>query len=216
MSGIHTIPLALRLDVDSMANSATDLLDASSLHTVLTMLEIIDSIEELSLLETLSVTQKQQVWEATPASTRFRLKQLRMLGSSQNHLPSDSSRSPDLINSALVDAAMPINAADLLTSEHCAIEETAAVDLQAQQEEIDLMLQEPLNLEAAPTVAVGDWIVLQAKPTLTSAELRAIWEVIEVQGNYGRILAQGLGSRWYPTDWMLLYPKPIEYVEPEF
>ncbi len=211
MSGIHTVPSTRGLDTDLVAGSATDLLDASSLHTVLTMLEVIDCVEDLSLLETLSIAQKRQVWDATPESTRLRLKQLRTLGSNEENSLSDSSRSPELVNTATL-----IEAADLLIVEHSAIEETAAVDLQAQQEEIDLMLQEPINLEAAPTVAVGDWIVLHAKPKLTRAELIAIWEVIEVQGNYARILAKGLGTRLYPTGWMLLYPKPIDYTEPEF
>lgn len=217
MSGIKTVPSAIEADAvegsatHPMRDASDALLDASSLQTVLTMLEVIDSIEELSLLETLSLAQKRQVWEATPEVTRLRLKQLRMQGATEDREPSDSSHAPDLTHTATL-----IDATDLLQTEESAIEETAAVDLQVQQDEIDLMLQEPLNLAAVPTVAVGDWIVLQAKPKLTRSELVAIWEVVEVQGNYARILANGPGMRIYPTHWMMLYPKPIDYVEPEF
>lgn len=245
-----------------------ELLDPASLHTVLTMLEVIDTVEELALLESLTPAQKRQVWEATSVATRDRLKQLRAgqslgqpasptveqaaIGEPATHAlvsletvnpgrgnpvsiePLDLARDrspqsaqpdwpetdltahltePPLTQSVLIEA---IEAADLAPEPNRTIEETAAIDLAAQQEEINLMLQEPLNLDAHPTVAVGDWIILQAKPRLTRAELMAIWEVVEVQGNYARILAEGLGTRIYPAAWMLLYPKPIDYAEPEF
>ncbi|NJO80392.1 MAG: hypothetical protein HC827_19025 [Cyanobacteria bacterium RM1_2_2] len=58
--------------------------------------------------------------------------------------------------------------------------------------------------------------MLQAKPQLAAAELMAIWEVLEVQGQFVRIIATKLGIRTYPIAWMMPYPKPIGYVEPEF
>lgn len=235
------------------------------------MLEVIDTVEELALLESLTPAQKRQVWEATSIATRDRLKQLRAgqplgqpasptveqaaigepathathslvslnrvnssrdnpvsmetldLARDRSHQSTQTDRpetdltthltEPPSTQSVLIEA---IEATDLAPEPNRTIEETAAIDLAAQQEEINLMLQEPLNLDAHPTVAVGDWIILQAKPRLTRTELMAIWEVVEVQGNYARILAEGPGTRIYPAAWMLLYPKPIDYAEPEF
>jgi hypothetical protein len=194
------------------------------------MLEVIDSLEELELLETLTPTQKRQVWQATSPETRVRLKQIRAghdsgdtAQFSQLSQPpvQQPSRSQPWVN--LPEPVQPlfgvthlVDGTALSSEPNRAIEETAALDLVDQQEEIDLMLQEPLNLDAQPTVGVGDWVILQAKPQLARAELMAIWEVVELQGNYARILAQGLGNRMYPTTWMLPYPKPIDYAEPDF
>jgi hydrogenase maturation factor len=181
-------------------------LDHSSLQTVLSMLELIDSAEDLALLETLTPGQKRQVWDATPDATRSRLKQLRSpkLSPSLKH-----SHSTDLIDAS--DLISHLNLEDRLPEEQATqAEETAAIDLEAQRQEVDLMLQEPLNLSAQPTVCLGDWVVLHAKPKLTKAEMQAIWEVIELQGNYARIVTQSLGSRIYPTAAMSLYPRPVE------
>lgn len=193
-----------------------ELLDASSLNTVLTMLEVINSAEELALLETLSLAQKRQVWDATPEATRIRLKQLRV--GAQNGSFSGNSRSSAVsLNGSSAASTQFVDASDLLQDDALTqVEETAATELEVHPEEIDLMLQEPLNLSAQSTVAVGDWIVLQPKPKLSKAELIAIWEVIEVRGNYARIFAESLGTRIYPAAWMIIYPKPIDYTEPEF
>jgi hypothetical protein len=186
-----------------------DLLDAASLHTVLTMLEVIDSLEDLALLETLTPAQKRQVWDATPEVTRIRLKQLRASAVQLNDAPMKQSAADSepahlsLIDTSELDQDAWLDSTDEPT-----------LDLDS-LEEIDLTVHEPLNLSAQPTVAVGDWIVLQAKPKLTRAELMAIWEVIEVRGNYARIKTERLGTRVYPTAWMVIYPQPIE-IEPEF
>lgn len=189
------------------------LLDAASLDTVLTMLEVIDSAEDLALLETLTLDQKRQVWDATPSATRLRLKQLKMAGTGQGLSPSvNRSYATGLIDAAELQALPEPEPSSAESSQ----EETAAIDLEAQREEVDLMLQEPLDLTVQPTVTIGDWVVLHAKPKLTKVEMQAIWEVIEVQGNYARIVAPNLGARVFPTGSMTLYPKPINYVEPEF
>lgn len=54
-----------------------DLLDESSLATVLDMLTVITSIEELMLLESLTDAQKRQVWSATSEAIRNKLKRIR-------------------------------------------------------------------------------------------------------------------------------------------
>jgi hypothetical protein len=59
-----------------------------------------------------------------------------------------------------------------------------------------------------PLLNVGDWVVLLAKPKLTTAELVAIWEVVEVHEASARIKSH-LGIRNYPMSWMMPYPKPI-------
>jgi hypothetical protein len=218
------------------------LLDISSLNTVLAMLEVIDSVEELALLETLTLAQKRQVWDATSASTRNRLKQLRATAEPSNlqhgdkngtaaAAASESNASSNASNAthhdsfhdsfsapaALLDSFDQLD--DRMQNDWLSqTEDSTLLDLES-LEEIDLSLHEavhePLNLTAQPTVVVGDWIVLHAKPKLSRAELMAIWEVLEVRGNYARISAQALGTRLYPTAWMVVYPKPIEQ-EPEF
>jgi hypothetical protein len=53
-----------------------ELLDASSLNTILDMLAVIESLEELNLLESLSEAQQRQVWQALPESVHAHLEQL--------------------------------------------------------------------------------------------------------------------------------------------
>ena len=178
----------------------TELLDTSSLQTVLVMLEVIDSIEDLALLETLTPDQKRQVWDATPDSTRTRLTQLR---TTQQLSPIRHAHSTDLLEPS----DLPPD--DLLTETGLS-EEMAAIDLEAQHQEVDLMLQEPLNLSAQPKLAIGDWVVLHASPNLSKADMQTIWEVSELQGNYARIAAKSLGNRLYPTAAMMLYPRPVD------
>lgn len=57
-------------------------------------------------------------------------------------------------------------------------------------------------------VAVGDWVVLQAQPKLSRAELIAIWEVKEIQGKFAQVWTKTLGFRNYPIAWMVIYPQP--------
>src|SRR5689334_20707416 len=57
--------LADRSQNELTDQTSDELLDGSSLKTVLDMLEVIDCVEELDLLETLTVAQKKQVWALT-------------------------------------------------------------------------------------------------------------------------------------------------------
>jgi hypothetical protein len=187
----------------------TGLLDASSLQTVLVMLEVIDSIEDLALLETLTPDQKRQVWDATPDSTRTRLTQLR---TTRQLSPHRDFHSTDLLEPADSPPDAPLTETSFSEDLVNSVEEMAAIDLEAQRQEVDLMLQEPLNLSAQPRLAIGDWVVLHASPNLSKADMQTIWEVSELQGNYARIAAKSLGSRLYPTVAMTLYPRANAHV----
>jgi hypothetical protein len=68
-----------------------ELLDVSSLNTVLDMLAVIDSAEELTLLELLTPAQKRQVWDATPDHLKRKLKQIRAQAQISSESLSESS-----------------------------------------------------------------------------------------------------------------------------
>lgn len=210
--------------VGDAASAMDEWLDASSLNTVLAMLEVIDSAEDLALLETLTLVQKRQVWDATPESIRVRLKQLRGVSSPEVEV---AFYSP--VNAEEPEAEIHQADGDI---EHSALDiETTLADLEVLPDQLAL-LSDPMSagdarqpipgiIAATPATPVlrlvkGDWVVLQAKPQITAAEMVAIWEVIEVQGNDAQIFTEKLGTHTYPIAWMKLYPKPIGYVEPEF
>lgn len=73
----HLTVSTVQSDEDEGADA---LLDESSLETILDMLAVITSIEELMLLETLTAAQKRQVWSATPEVIKNKLKQIREAG----------------------------------------------------------------------------------------------------------------------------------------
>lgn len=173
-----------------------DLLDDSSLSTVLDMLAVIDSVEELALLETLTDAQKRQVWAATPEVVKIRLKQMRAAAS--EHRSS--------VQSSIQSAAGSPEAG-------LEIEPEDENNLNAEWQELEAVpaLSTPQPLTGVslpePTPAIGDWIVLKAKPKLTAAELIAIWEVTNLEGDYAQVKTEKLGTRLYPTRWMIIYPK---------
>jgi hypothetical protein len=53
------------------------LLDEASLNTVLDILSVLTTVEELAMLEALSTVQKRQVWSKTPEAVKDKLKRLR-------------------------------------------------------------------------------------------------------------------------------------------
>ncbi|GAB4377056.1 MAG: hypothetical protein Kow00121_25460 [Elainellaceae cyanobacterium] len=140
-----------------------ELLDQSSLQTVLDMLCVITSAEELALLEHLTDAQKRQVWAETPEAIRQQLKQIR------------STTQTSTVKEHSIEKG--VNAPEAESSNQ-------------------------LNF------TIGDWVVLNARPKLTTPELIAIWEIIEIQADYARIQTQTLGTRTYPIGWMIPYPKP--------
>lgn len=157
-------------DKERDADLDAELLDESSLKTVLDMLAVLTTVEELSLLETLTDAQKRQVWRATPEALRNELKQIRATIATDDTTPSSSWKQSE-------------NPENYHESENFADSNQ-------------------------PRLKAGDWVVLQTHPKLTKAELIAIWEVIEVHGEYARVRTSHLGAHNYPIAWMILYPKP--------
>jgi hypothetical protein len=58
---------------------------------------------------------------------------------------------------------------------------------------------------AKPNLAIGDRVVLKAKPHLTTAELLAIFEVVAVQEEWVKVRADRLGTRRYAAEWLVFY-----------
>jgi len=152
------------------------ILDASSLNTVLDMLTVIDSAEDLALLEHLTLVQKRQVWDATPEEIKLRLKQIRAAAAD-----------------AISETTALAPPESLLTSE-----------LQTQLE-ADLTPHQPLT-PTDPVIQQGDRVVLLAQPQLTATEMKAIWEVMSVEADQAHVQAPGLSDRQYPLAWMIRYP----------
>lgn len=95
------------------------LLDESSLETILDMLAVMNSIEELLMLEALTEAQKRQVWSATPENIRSKLKQIREAGfSTSEHWQAEwnqSHQSPLSVGDQVVLMAKPkLAAAELV------------------------------------------------------------------------------------------------------
>lgn len=172
-------------------------LDEASLKTVLDMLAVIDCVEELTLLETLTDVQKRQVWDVTPDAVKQRLKALRAAaGPSPQPIPAID-RSP-IISSPTLDPDQELEVEDDEFLQP--MEDFGTVAAPAG----------PLTPSNEPDLGVDDWIVLKAEPKLTAAELIAIWQVVAVQDGHARITAKGLGVRLYPVRWMIRYPQPVD------
>ncbi|PSB08560.1 hypothetical protein C7B61_14745 [filamentous cyanobacterium CCP1] len=186
-----------------VSDSPDDRLDASSLNTVLDMLVVIDTIEELTLLETLTDIQKRQVWDATPEEVRTKLKQLRASATANppaqpNPPVEQEPPTPEKTRSQPLPEPDDFESADEYLDEW---------DAEAAIEQDSYPLESPYSTHR-PTLMPGDWVVLHANSRLSTAELEAIWEVVEVHQNIARIQTKGVGTRNYPIAWMVLYPKP--------
>lgn len=187
----------------SVEQAAFELLDPSSLNTVLDMLEVIDSVEELALLETLTPAQKRQVWEATPELTRLKLKTIRTTATPPS--PNTLAETAEYRNNSPATSSTP--------EEEDSIEDLAEDLIEAQS--LPAQLWQPQSQATSliaplpqPKLAIEDWVVLHANPKLTTAEMIAIWQVQEVQGQYAQIYNKAIGTRHYPVTWMVIYPKP--------
>jgi hypothetical protein len=159
------------------------LLDASSLSTVLDMLAVIDCAEDLALLEYLTPPQKRQVWDATPEEIKLNLKQIRLAASSSpkasGSLASGNSASGSLASGNL------------------------ASETSLETPELPNYLQETRPTSAIQT---GDRVILLAKPQLTATEMNSIWEVIKVEADQVYVRAAGVSDRQYPLSWIVRYP----------
>jgi hypothetical protein len=146
-------------------------LDRSSLETVLTMLALAETADELDILEKLTDTQQAQVLDALADDMKRKLCQLH---------PALAERFP-----LLVTKNSPHQPAKT-------IPEAIAPDISKLTE---------------PNLAIGDRVVLKAKPHLTTAELLAIFEVVAVQEEWVKVRADRVGTRRYVVEWVLLYEK---------
>ncbi|NJR37903.1 MAG: hypothetical protein HC781_02475 [Leptolyngbyaceae cyanobacterium CSU_1_4] len=216
------------------AATQDDLLDEMSLQTVLDMLAVMVTAEELSQLESLTPEQKRQVWFSTPEDVKLRLKRIKALAQAESPPPersieelaelkeSEKSEEPDKLGELekLADLADSEDSED--SEELDELNEMGAI-ADADSESINLtnlpLFQSSYGSDLslvsqtiAQTVQVGDSVVLKAEPRLTAAELVAVWRIVAIQGEQARVEAKGLGNRQYPMSWMVSYPLD----EPEF
>jgi hypothetical protein len=185
-------------DSDSI-EFAAELLDQSSLNTVLDMVEAIETAEELALLETLTLAQKRQVWQAIPDDQKLRLRKIRetsvLLPSTQ---PSAKVGSFELEEESLQTDLQIEDAEDLTEPLEAELAENLAENL---EDITQSRLEQPMP-------RVGDRVVLLPKPQLTAADLIAIWDVVAIQADHAKITAERLGIRRYPLSWLVIYPDP--------
>ena len=207
--------------------SDPDWLDESSLKTILDMLAVIDSVEELAMLEALTPLQKRQVWDVTPDSIQLRLKELRsvnavrstwvQLGSSgisegieDLEDLKDLEELADLANLADVEGTRVTEESHLALFESHFLNEMPFPNEMPFHGGMNASTTDDFDtgypLSSQPILAKGARVVLKAKPKLTAAELTAIWTVIDVHEGYARIQTKGM-TRNYPIAWMVLYPK---------
>lgn len=196
------------------AATQDDLLDELSLQTVLDMLAVMVTAEELTQLESLTPEQKRQVWFATPEDVKLRLKRLRA-----------SAAEPPAMEPAMDAKAGTEELNETEVSEELeepeepdeSLDEMGAIDY-TDSESVNFinlpLFQNSYGLNALPVkqaFQVGDRVVLTAEPRLTAAELVTVWEVVAIEGEQARIEAKGLGSRQYPMSWMVSYPDELEF-----
>lgn len=201
--------------VTTGSSDAEDLLNPAELKTVLDMLAVIETVEELSMLECLTELQKRQVWAVTPESVKQQLWQIRTTGSKPPPIERSSqtlSDSPHCTGVVLEDETL--DTADLDED----IDNLDELDEPLQSSSVSLTASSSALSSVAsstqPVLQVNDWIILKAHPQLNAAELKAIWQIVEIQGEFGKVTTDRLGSRIYPTNWMVLYPQPQN--EPEY
>lgn len=183
-----------------------DLLDELSLQTVLDMLAVMVTAEELTQLESLTPEQKRQVWFATPEDVKLRLKRLKASAAESPAIE------PTTDAKAGTEALNETEVSEELEEPDESLDEMGAIDY-TDSESVNFinlpLFQSSYSLNALPTeqiFQVGDWVVLTAEPRLTAAELVAVWEIVAIEGEQARIEAKDLGSRQYPISWMVSYP----------
>lgn len=155
-----------------------ELLDDASLNTVLDMLAVAESADELAVLDVLTEAEKAQVWSALSDSLKKRLKRLQ----TGEKAETEGARSPLLEEKDINLAQSPTPTSS--------------------------------NLSVEVEWQVGDRVVLKAKPNLTVAELKAIFEVVRIQENLVQVRSPNTGLRRYPIDWFVLYRK-VEATPPD-
>jgi UDP-3-O-[3-hydroxymyristoyl] glucosamine N-acyltransferase len=92
------------------SDEAVELLDQASLHTVLDMLAVAETADELEILDVLTPAEQQQVWDALPKATRLRLKQLQ---AGVTIAPSSQSPAQNTVTDALISQSPTVAAASI-------------------------------------------------------------------------------------------------------
>lgn len=202
----------------SMADESNKWLNASELKTVLDMLAVMETAEELKILECLTPLQKRQVWDATPYDLRVKLHHLKKAHTADPQTLRAIAPIPnDPVHSALGNAVRSVEVEPAtLDRQGSDADDTQLDDIAVDYIDPDDVSAEYQNLTASgvqerspdlPTLAPGDRVVLQAKPGLSKAELMAIFEVVDVQSDLVHCKAETVGGRRYPTDWLVLYSR---------
>lgn len=178
---------------------------------VLGMMAVMETIEELTQLESLSVRQKQQVWMVTPEDVKLRLKAIRAAAHKAAQEPEkldelekdeleELDKPEDVLEEVLLETVdEPEEPNDL--EELDELDQLDELAILAEHKTYGTLYSEPSQL-----IKIGDRVVLKAEPHLNAAEMIAIWEVVAVQDKQARIEAKGLGNRLYPIAGMVIYP----------
>jgi predicted Fe-S protein YdhL (DUF1289 family) len=198
------------------AATQDDLLDELSVQTVLDMLAVMVTAEELTQLESLTPAQKRQVWMATPEDVKLRLKQIKASTQAESQAREQSTKQSteqSTEEKEESDELEELEELDEPEEPEERLEEMGEAIAYAASESINFinlpLFPNSYRLDTPPvkqTAQVGDWVVLKAEPRLTSAELVAVWKIVAIQGEQAQIEAKGLGSRQYPMSWMVRYP----------
>jgi hypothetical protein len=207
--------------VPPLAEELDERLNASELQTVLDMLAVMETAEELKILECLTLQQKRQVWDATPHELRVKLHHIKNShhGSSAIAVTPTRDLQPKSVSPQTIDVKEfqsvklepQATAADAIDSDEL---DSTYPDLENVHLD-DLDLTEHSQYERSPTasnIAIGDRVVLKAKPELSKAELMAIFEVTELQDDVVHCKADPLGGRRYPLDWLVVYSRSTSEV----
>jgi hypothetical protein len=167
-------------ELPDSAELSDDLLDESSLNTVLDMLSAMETAEELEILESLTEAQKRQIWDATPKALKIQLWHLRQAAATAPSKPAE------LTPTSPIEVDLHDSTQLIASSAEAASSNPAVTD---------------------STIEVGDRVVLKAEPDRSVAELKAIFEVTHIQDQTVKVRAETLGTQEYPLDWLLIYAK---------
>lgn len=205
----------------SMAEESGKWLNASELTTVLDMLAVMETSEELKILECLTPQQKRQVWDATPYELRVRLHQVKNYHQdfSAIAVTAKSQVEPELVH---------VQDISQTEADHAKLDLYAIVPNDVNSDEGDSkrfntedihsgnVHPEDWNVTAweqeerpptLSTLTIGDRAVLKAKSGLNKAELIAIFEIVDIQSDWVECKADTVGGRRYPVDWLVIYPR---------
>lgn len=209
---------------ESGQDVAAERLNASELQTVLDMLAVMETAEELTQLQALTELQKRQVWEATPEALKQKLWQLRdrpakfqsAAQSIANERPVAESLEAEIdLEDSETEAELDDEIEDLGQNLELTAESYPSLQTSTQMPLTEIVQSGQTGFadrSKSPKVdrvspKIGDWIILKAHAKLTASELKAIWRLERIEGSEGSVTHANLGTRSYPLSWMIVYPK---------